>query len=61
MALHQPTLGMQIVSHLDLTRVLVIAVAIIGLVFVLTAIMGVQDVGWWYKIVPDPAGLTAPF
>jgi hypothetical protein len=61
MALHQPTLGQQIVADLDLVRVLVIAVAAIGLVLVLTAIFGVQDVGSWYKIVPDPAGLTAPF
>ena len=55
MALHQTTIGPK---AMDLGRVLLIAAAVIVLLVLATAILGVQVAGPTYEIVPDPAGLS---
>ncbi|MDR3544199.1 MAG: hypothetical protein P4L30_00335 [Candidatus Limnocylindrales bacterium] len=62
MALQHPTLGQRVASNQDLVRALLIVAAVIVLMIVLTAVVGVQQTGPSYQIVPDPAsGLGLPF
>ena len=59
MALHQ-NIG-QRATYQDLVRVLLVIAAVIAVMAVVTAILGVQVAGPAYSIVPDPAGVTLPF
>ena len=62
MALQHSTLGQRVTSSQDLVRALLIVAAVIVLMLVLTAVIGVQQTGPSYQIVPDPAsGLGLPF
>lgn len=62
MTLHQGTLGQRAASYRDLFLALLIAVAVIVLMVAATVILGVQQTGPSYEIVPDPAHLSGlPF
>jgi hypothetical protein len=58
MALDQTTHGQLATSKRDLVRVLVILAAVIVLMIVATATIGMQQTGPLYEIVPDPAHLS---
>ena len=47
-------------SH-ELARALIVAAAIVVLIVVAYALVGVQGAGASLEIVPDPAGLDIPF
>jgi hypothetical protein len=59
MALHQTTHTRRALYQ-DVLRVVLIAAAIIALMLVATAVLGVQLTGPGYDIVPDPAGIGLP-
>jgi hypothetical protein len=58
MALHRLT---DAGSDHELLRALVIVVAVVALMLVATAVLGVQGAGPSYEIAPDPAGVFLPF
>jgi hypothetical protein len=47
--------------HIGLDRALIVAVAIVDLVLVLNAVLGLHDPAPALQIVPDPAGRFLPF
>jgi hypothetical protein len=57
----QTTHGQRTESYRDLVRVFLIIGAVIVLMLVATAILGVGRSGPLYENVPDPAGLALPF
>ena len=64
MALHRSSLGRLTDSHRDLAQLLVIAAlvaAIVLVILVATALLGVQQTAPLYEILPDPAGIELPF
>lgn len=61
MALHQGAFGQRSASYQDLVRALLVVAAVIVLMLVATAILGVQTTAASYEIVPDPAGIALPF
>ena len=60
MALHQTTLGERAASNQDLVRVLLFVAAVIIVMAIATATMGLLQTGPSLEIVPDPA-LGLPF
>ena len=62
MALQSTAYRQQAASYQDLVRVLLVIVAVVALMLVLTAILGVHQAGPSYEIVPDPAAAVGlPF
>jgi hypothetical protein len=61
MALHQSNLAHE-TSREDVIRVLLIIAAVIAVVAIATAMIGMQQAGPAYDLTPDPAGLSGlPF
>ena len=61
MALQQPTL-VGSTSREDIVRVLLIIAAVIAVIIVATAVIGMQQAGPAYDLTPDPAALSGlPF
>jgi len=58
MTLLQTTDGLPAAPTRDFARVLLILAAVIVLMLVATSILGVQQTGPAYEIVPDPAHLS---
>lgn len=58
MTTQQPTVDQRAAPHRDLVRVVAILVAVIAMMLAATAILGVQQPGLLYDIVPDPAHLS---
>jgi hypothetical protein len=58
MTLQRPNPIQHVARRRDLPRVLVILAAVIVLMLVATAMLGVQQLGPLYEIVPDPAHLS---
>lgn len=58
MTTQQPTVDQRSAPHRDLVRVVVILAAVFALMLAATAILGVQQTGPLYDIVPDPAHLS---
>ena len=62
MALQQPILAGSTVTREDVIRVLLIVAAVIAVVIVATALIGMQQAGPAYDLTPDPAKLSGlPF
>ena len=62
MALQQPTLAGSTMSREDVIRVLLIVAAVIAVIVVATALIGMQQAGPAYDLTPDPAKLSGlPF
>jgi hypothetical protein len=62
MALQQPTLAGSTMSREGVIRVLLIIAAVIAVVIVATALIGMQQAGPAYDLTPDPAKLSGlPF
>ena len=62
MALQQPTLAGSTMSREDVIRVLLIIAAVIAVVIIATALVGMQQAGPAYDFTPDPAKLSGlPF
>jgi uncharacterized membrane protein len=62
MALQHATQGQRVALNPDLLRAFLIVAAVIVVMMVLTAIIGVGQTGPTYQIVPDPAsGMGLPF